>query len=190
FHVAGGGSVIAPLMHAHIPVLFGGLPNAQVGVLPFAGKDLSLVVIVPDQPDGLPAVEAQLTAPALTAAIDAAMSLGEASDVTLPKFQILQDVNLIPVLENLGVHEAFGPDVADFSGIDGARDLYVQTVFHDAMISVDEQGAEAAAATGVGVGIASAPPSLVADHSFAFVLYDHVTGSILFMGRLLDPTQP
>ena len=56
------------------------------------------------------------------------------------------------------------------------------------MITVDEQGAEAAAATGIGVGVASAPPELRADHSFIFVLYDNVTGSILFMGRELDPT--
>ena len=190
FHVAGAGSVTAPLMHASVPVSFGRLGNASVGVLPFKGKDLSLAIIVPDDADGLPAVEAQLTAPALTAAITGAVSPGEPSDVTLPKFAITQNQDLVPVLQDLGIHDAFVSDAADFSGIDGAHDLYVQSVFHDAMISVDEQGAEAAAATGVGVGTASLPPSLTADHSFAFVLYDHVTGSILFMGRLLDPTQP
>lgn len=190
FHVAGGASVSVPLMHGSFPVALGRLGDATLGVLPFAGKDLSLVLVVPDQPDGLPAVEAQLTAPALTSAITNAVAAGEANDVTLPKFAITQNQDLIPVLEALGVHDAFDPLAADLSGIDGARDLVVQSVFHDAMITVDEHGAEAAAATGVGVGDTALPPSLTADHSFAFVLYDQVTGSILFMGRLLDPTQP
>jgi serine protease inhibitor len=189
FHVAGGADVSTPLMHASLPIALGRLGNANVGVLPFRGKDLSLVVIVPDDPDGLPAVEAQLSGDALTHAITAAQPLGESLDVTLPKFAITQNQGLNALLDSLGVHDAFTPDVADFSGIDGAHDLYVQTVIHDAMITVDEHGAEAAAATGVGVGTASLPPQLTADHSFMFVLYDSVTGSILFMGRVLDPTQ-
>jgi serpin B len=189
FHVANGTDVSAPLMHASLPIALGSLgSNAALGVLPFRGKDLSLVVIVPTDRDGLPAVEAQLSGDALSAAITSAQSYGEPIDITLPKFTITQNQGLIPILESLGIHDAFSPDAADFSGIDGARDLYVQTVVHDAMITVDEQGAEAAAATGVGVGDASAPAPLRADHSFLFVLYDNVTGSILFMGRVLDPT--
>jgi serpin B len=190
FHVAGGADVTAPLMHAELPIALGHLgSDATVGVLPFRGKDLALVVIVPDDPDGLPAVEAELSGDALTQAITGAQPFGEAIDVTLPKFTITQNQSLNALLESLGIHAAFAPDVADFSGIDGAHDLFVQAVVHDAMITVDEHGAEAAAATGVGVGTASLPPSLRADHSFIFVLYDNVTGSVLFMGRLLDPTQ-
>jgi serpin B len=64
----------------------------------------------------------------------------------------------------------------------------VQTVVHDAMITVDEQGAEAAAATGIGVGTATLPPMFIVDHSFAFAIFDNVTGSILFLGRVQDPT--
>jgi serpin B len=189
FHVAGGADVSAPLMHASLPVAIGRFGNANLGVLPFRGKDISLVVIVPDDPDGLPAIEAQLSGDALTQAITSAQPVGEALDVTLPKFAITQNQGLDALLDSLGVHDAFTPDAADFSGIDGAHDLYVQTVIHDAMITVDEHGAEAAAATGIGVGGASLPPQIRADRSFAFVLYDSVTGSILFMGRVLDPTQ-
>ena len=71
-------------------------------------------------------------------------------------------------------------------------DLYVQHAIHQATITVDEEGAEAAAATGISVGGASGespPPSLIADHSFAILIYDQVTGSVLFMGRVEDPTQ-
>jgi serpin B len=189
FHVAGGADVSAPLMHASLPIALGSFAStAQLGVLPFRGKDIALVVIVPDDPDGLSAVEANLSGPALTAAITAAQPANEPIDVTLPRFTITQNQNLNALLDSLGIHAAFLPDTADFSGIDGARDLFVQTVVHDAMITVDEHGAEAAAATGIGVGVASAPPELRADHSFIFVLYDNVTGSILFMGRVLDPT--
>jgi len=189
FHVAGGADVSAPLMHASLPIALGRFGNANVGVLPFRGKDISLVVIVPDDADGLPAIEAQLSADALTHAITAAQAPGESTDVTLPKFSITQSQGLIALLDSLGIHDAFTPDAADFSGIDGSRDLYVQTVVHDAMITVDEHGAEAAAATGVGVVETSAPAPLTVDHSFAFAIYDSVTGSILFMGRVLDPTQ-
>lgn len=189
FHVAGASDVSAPLMHAQLPVAIGALGStAQLGVLPFRGKDLALVVVVPNDPDGLPALEAQLSGTALTDAIAAAQPSLEPVDVTLPKFAITQNQSLDEILESLGIHAAFDPTTSDFSGIDGARDLYVQTVVHDAMITVDEHGAEAAAATGIGVGVASAPPELRADHSFVFVLYDNVTGSILFMGRVLDPT--
>jgi serpin B len=190
FHVAGGGTVTTPLMHGTFPIALGRLGSAQLGILPFKGKDLSLVVAVPDDPDGLPALEASLTATALADAIDHAQTPTEDILITLPKFKLAQNQDLIQTLQALGVNAAFVADAADFSGIDGARDLFVQTVVHDAMISVDEQGAEAAAATGIGVGDASLPPALAADHSFLFVLYDHVTGSILFMGRVLDPTQP
>jgi serpin B len=187
FHVAGGSAVSAPLMHASLPIAHGRLGNATVGLLPFKGKDIALAVVVPDDADGLPTIEAQLSADTLTQAIQSTQS-GESIDITLPKFTLTQDQTLEQILEVLGVHAAFTQDLADFSGIDGSRDLFVQTVIHDAMITVDERGAEAAAATGVGVGVSIVVPQLRADHSFAFVLYDNVTGSILFMGRVLDPT--
>lgn len=190
FHVSGASDVTTPLMHASLPIKLGNLGNvAQIGVLPFRGKDLALAVIVPNDPDGLPAVEAQLTGPALQAAITGASDFGENLDVTLPRFTITQNQNLDALLASLGITTVFTPDQADLSGIDGARDLYLDKVFHDATITVDEQGAEAAAATGGGVTVASLPPSLKADHSFIYVLYDNVTNSILFMGRLVDPTQ-
>ncbi|HEU4613246.1 MAG TPA: serpin family protein, partial [Kofleriaceae bacterium] len=153
FHIAGGADVTAPLMHAQLPIALGHLgSDAEVGVLPFRGKDLALVVIVPDDADGLPAVEAELTGAALDQAISSAQPFGEPIEVTLPKFTISQNQGLNELLASLGIHAAFDPTAADFSGIDGAHDLFVQAVFHDAMITVDEHGAEAAAATGVSVG--------------------------------------
>lgn len=189
FHVAGGGDVSVPLMHASLPISTAALPGGRLGVLPFHGKDLGMLVLLPDAPDGLPQLEAQLTGDVIAAAVAAASPFGENIDLALPKFALEQNLALTSLLESLGITTAFDPVAADFSAIDGARDLYVQTAIHDATITVDEQGAEATAATGIGVGTTSLPPSFLADHSFAFAIFDQVTGSILFLGRVEDPSQ-
>ena len=85
----------------------------------------------------------------------------------------------------------FGP--ADFSGIDGTRELFIGDVVHQAIIEVDEEGTEAAAATAIGMRAGSAMPtapprSFIADRPFAFFLQDARTGVVLFMGRVADPT--
>lgn len=188
FHVAGGADVTTPIMHAKIPVSLYAIAGGGIGILPFRGKDISFVVFLPSTPDGLPQLEAQLTGDSISQAIASAGPNSEPIDVALPKFALTQNQGLNELLQSLGVTDAFVPDTADFSGIDGARDLFVQSAIHDAMITVDEQGAEAAAATGIGVGTASLPPSLIVDHSFAFAIFDNVTGSILFLGRVQDPT--
>jgi serpin B len=84
---------------------------------------------------------------------------------------------------------AFDSEAADFSGIadTSAGNLFLQTAVHQAYVQVDEEGTEAAAATGVGVGLTSAPPSLYADHPFLFLIRDRLTNSILFAGRIEDP---
>jgi serpin B len=188
FHVAGGADVTAQIMHANMPVAVAPIAGGRLGVLPFRGKDIAMLVMLPNDANGLPQLEAQLTGDAIAQAVAAARPYDENIDVALPKFSLAQDQGLNALLQTLGITDAFSPDAADFSAIDGARDLYVQTAIHDAMITVDEQGAEAAAATGIGIGTSSLPPSFKADHSFAFAIFDNVTGSILFLGHLQDPT--
>jgi len=188
FHVAGGADITAPLMHANQPLATASIAGGQIGVFPFRGKDISLVVLLPDARDGLPQLEAQLTGDAFAQAVAAAQP-GEAIDITLPKFSFEQDQSLNELLQRLGIVAAFDPNAADFSGIDGAHDLYVATAIHDAVITVNEEGAEAAAATGIGVVSDSLPTPFTADHSFAFAIYDQVTGSILFLGHVADPTR-
>ena len=189
FHVAGGADVSAPLMHASLSIATAPIAGGQLGVLPFRGKDIAMVVMLPDAPDGLPQLEAQLTGDGIAQAIAAAKPFEEPSEVTLPKFSFEQDQSLNALLQGLGIVSAFDPETADFSGIDGMHDLFVQAAIHDAVITVNEQGAEAAAATGIGVGTEASPPSFIADHSFAFAIFDQVTGSILFLGHVADPTR-
>jgi len=108
-------------------------------------------------------------------------------DVALPKFSVTQRFELQPALAALGITSAFDSTTADFSAIDGQRDLFLQRVVHQAVIAVDEDGAEAAAATGGGIGTTSTPQPFIVDRPFVFLIYDHVTSSILFLGRVTDP---
>jgi serpin B len=91
----------------------------------------------------------------------------------------------------LGMQAAFVPGLADFSGMDGTRNLYITSVLHKAFIDVAEKGTEAAAATGVIMGTTGMPVGLyiTANRPFLYFLRDAPTGAILFMGRVVDPTQ-
>jgi serpin B len=188
FQLAQGAAVQAPMMHNHGPIATAAIPGGAIGVLPFHGKDLSMVLALPERPDGLPAIEAALSADAIAQWIAAAKPDPEVSEVALPKFAITSAVDLAAVLEQLGITSAFDPQLADFSPIDGARNLYLQRVVHRAVLAVDERGGTAAAATGVGL-VPTAATLFVADRPFVFFIYDHVTGSVLFLGRLADPTK-
>jgi serpin B len=87
------------------------------------------------------------------------------------------------------MQRAFSPGDADFSGITTAESLYISDVVHQALVSVDEAGTEAAAATAVIAGTTSAPEpaELVADRPFIFLIHDVATGSVIFAGRVMDP---
>jgi serpin B len=93
----------------------------------------------------------------------------------------------------MGMPDAFG-SAADFSGMDGTRNLNISAVIHSAYVNVDEEGTEAAAATHIsfGAGAAAPEPSVVfrADHPFIFLIRDNDTKTILFIGRIVDPTSP
>ena len=113
-------------------------------------------------------------------------------DLTMPKFTYEAELGLKDTLKGLGMIDAFDPSLADFSGITADRDLFVQDVVHKAFVKVDEEGTEAAAATGVSIGVTSAPPVadvvLTIDRPFIFLIRDVPTGAILFLGRVTDPT--
>ena len=106
--------------------------------------------------------------------------------LSLPKFDFESDFNLKDTLIELGMRDAFTD--ADFSGMTGKRDLIISDVIHQAFISVDEQGTEAAAATAVVWEMLSGPPpSLTLNHPFIFLIRDIPTNTILFIGRVMNP---
>lgn len=164
----------------------GAIDGAQIAVLPFDGQDLAMIIVLPDEPSGLAAIERKLTAEVVAQWI--AGDFPHATlDVKLPRFSVASSLDLRGVLGTLGVTSVFDATTADLSGITGGPDLYVDSAVHKATISVSETGAEAAAATGIGAVPTSVPAPFVADHPFAFLIVDRVTGAVLFMGRVTDP---
>ena len=95
--------------------------------------------------------------------------------------------NLSQMLATMGMPDAFGRN-ADFSGMTGNKDLFISAVLHKAFVAVDEQGTEAAAATGVAMRKTAIRPIFRADHPFIFIIKDNVSQSILFMGKVANPT--
>ena len=108
----------------------------------------------------------------------------------MPKFSYESDFSLAQVLSDMGMPAAFGN--ADFSGMDGTKDLFISDVFHKAFVDVDEEGTEAAAATAVIISLTAMPVpmepiELTIDRPFLFLIRDTATDSILFIGRVLNP---
>jgi serpin B len=98
-------------------------------------------------------------------------------------------------LKGMGMPTAFSPGNADFSGMDGTRELYISDVIHQAFVEVNEKGTEAAAATAVIMVATMAlqsgelPPVFRADHPFIFIIQERESGNILFLGKVADPTK-
>ena len=159
--------------------------------LPYAGDDLSMVVFLPRKVDGLKGFEKMLTMENLRRWISNLRK--QKVIVFLPRFKMTSAFRLGQALKSLGMIDAFTLVAADFSGMNGSRDearrLYIQAVIHKAFVDVNEEGTEAAAATAVvaAESVRPAPPVFRADHPFFFLIRDNRTGSLLFLGRVMNP---
>jgi serine protease inhibitor len=153
--------------------------------LPYVGDALSMVVFLPKEMEGLAAFEQTLTAEKLTEWLSQ-LQMREVT-VAFPKFTTTAEFQLSDALSAMGMPLAFG-DAADFSGV-SEETLTLSHVIHKAFVDVNEEGTEAAAATGVvAQALSYRPPPEVfrADHPFVFLIRDVRSGSILFLGRLLN----
>jgi serpin B len=168
--------------------------DTQVVSLPYHGGELSMVVMLPKAIDGLPQLEMTLMNERFGAWL-AALRGGRPVQLDLPKFDLRSGFLLSQPLTALGMTSAFGAG-ADFSGISTAEGLMISEVVHQSFIEVDETGTEAAAATAVvGVPYSSMlprqdrPQPIVfrADHPFLFLIVDHRTSAVLFLGRVMQP---
>jgi serpin B len=190
FHTSAAKKVSVPMMHEQQHFAYFESDKAQVLELPYVEGALSMLVMLPRKVDGLADLEASLSQDNLKNWL-AQMQHREVK-VSLPKFKVTKEFELKDVLGKLGMPLAFEPFKADFSGMDGTRELFIGTVVHQAYVDVNEEGTEAAAATGVGMKLAAAPipeeiPVFRADHPFVFLIRDAKTQSILFMGRVVNP---
>jgi serpin B len=184
FTLASGQTVSVPAMRQSEQRGYGEGDGFRAAELAYDGGQLSMVVVVPDE---LAAFEASLDAQRMA---DVMASLGTRQlELTLPKFRFDAPLSLKQTLYDLGMVDAFTEGAADFSRIDGTRDLLITDVVHKGFVAIDEKGTEAAAATGVIVGPTSIPEpaTLVVDRPFVFFIVDRPTGAILFLGRVMDP---
>ena len=164
--------------------------DLQVLELPYEGKQLSMLVLLPKAEwGGLEALEKTLTMENLNVWVKGLRK--REVRIYLPKFKATSEFSLSGVLKTMGMPDAFSVTNANFSGMNGKRDLHISAVVHKAFVEVNEKGTEAAAATAITVSEASPPPSTPpvfrADHPFLYLIYDNQTGSILFLGRMMKP---
>jgi serine protease inhibitor len=190
FQVTEERKVDVPMMDrtGRVPYLDGG--TFQMVDLPYTRNELSMLVLLPTKVDGLQELEKSLTADKL-AEWHGKLKQTE-TQVLLPRFKVTGTFELSKVLTEMGMGLPFGPR-ADLSGMNGGREpLQISAVVHQTFVDVNEEGTEAAAATAVSVARAGLPMKSVtfrADHPFVFLIRDNRSGSIMFLGRVLDPTR-
>ncbi|CAG2252600.1 unnamed protein product [Mytilus edulis] len=166
--------------------------NCKAVELPYKGDNISMVIILPNEKEGLPEMEKKLSPLTFYNLVKRLKS--RPTELVLPKFKIKAKIDLKAILKGLGVTEIFEALKADFSHMVRSRDqkgdLYVSDAFHESVIEVNEEGSVAAAVTSFFMLFRSARPStfnFVADHPFLFVIRDISSGTILFLGRYSNP---
>lgn len=191
FHVSPSQTVKTPLMHREGSFNYFDGSTFQALEIPYKSRELSMIVLLPNDDAGLPALEQSLTASRAKQWLSQLRAEPKVV-LTLPKFKFTRQFQLSKTLAAMGMPQAFDAR-ADFSGINPKRELYLSDVIHKAFVDVNEEGTEAAAATAVVVTramIAMRPkPPIVfrADHPFLFLIRDNRSGAILFMGRVSNP---
>jgi len=179
-----------PIMQKTENFLYAEDNKTQILTMPYEGDNLSMTILLPKDKK-LNSLENSLSIDKLKGWKTNAQS--QKVSVWLPKFNLTLSYNLGDNLAGMGMPSAFDSSAADFSGMTGKKDLFIGVIVHKAFIDVNEEGTEAAAATGIGMAqsLAPKPEKIIdfhADHPFLFFIQDNITGSILFMGRINNPS--
>jgi len=185
FHAIGGDQP-AKLMHREGTMKYLQTADFHAVDLPYGNSAYAMTVVLPNEGRDIDAVGAALQGSAWA---DWMAQLHDAEvDLYLPRFKLAWERALIPDLESLGMRAAFVAGGADFTRLSPAgRDLYISVVKQKTYVDVDEEGTEAAAVTNVGISVVSMPAraSFRVDRPFIFVLRERLSGTILFMGRIV-----
>ncbi|XP_060792699.1 probable serpin E3 [Neoarius graeffei] len=193
FSLANGSTIKVPMMYQSTEVKFGqfNLPSDQrysVLELPYFGQSLSLLMVMPsERKTPLSFFQSQLTG--RTVAFWDTGLRHTKMDIFLPRYKLHSRLNLKPVLKSLGISDAFNPLTADFRGISDTEGFYVSEAIHKAMIDVKEDGTAAAAATAMVLLKRSRASVFKADRPFLFILRHVNGGSVLFIGRVMNPAE-
>lgn len=163
--------------------------DLQILEMTYEGGNLSMLILLP-KGDNLESLETSINAEKLNEWRN--NLIYREIDIYIPKFKFETKYFMGETLQAMGMPTAFSPDEADFSGMDGTKTLYISHVIHQGFVEVNEEGTEAAAATAVVISetcVQPQPPIFRADHPFIFLIQNRETGNILFLGRVVDPTE-
>lgn len=192
FHLTAGAPVQVPLMTRTGRFDYGEGPGFQAVALPYAGTSLRMLVVLPADGQGAPALDSYLDTGRFDA-VTAAVRGGRQGTLRLPRFRIDEDAQLRPALSAMGMGQAFGSG-ADFSGIlpGCTHDCSISEVHQKTHIDVDEAGTTAAAVTQVAISLTARrdvePPfQMVVDRPFLVAIQDTRSGALLFLGAIADP---
>lgn len=194
FH-APDGDLQVPMMHRTSRLAYHEADGIKLLQLYYRGGSMAMAFLLPAKQDGLNELEARLDAASLRRWTEGTSTF--MVTVALPKFKIqpAESTSLEGPLSALGMANAFDATKADFTGIaePAGPNLFIDQIFHQAMVDVNELGTEAAAATGAAMRPTSLPPPVeprdfIADHPFVFVIYDTSSGAVLFIGRVVKPS--
>ena len=186
FYLLDGSQVTVPMMRQSELYGYATGTGYQAVELPYAGGELSMVILLPDTgtfAEWAPELDAEM----LAAIMDSIKY--QQVFLTMPRFEFESEFSLRSALQEIGMAQALTPD-ADFSGMTGKPDLYIDDVFHKAFVSVDEEGTEAAAATAVvmrATSMPAEPVEVTVDRPFVFLIRDIATGTVLFLGHVVNP---
>ncbi|MBN1872314.1 MAG: serpin family protein [Candidatus Omnitrophica bacterium] len=190
FLLLDGKKSVAHMMHKNEDLRYAERESVKMVELPYAGNRLSMLIVLPKKNDGITEIEGMLTLSLLEEWIDN-MSVKKVL-LSMPRFKMESEFFLGRTLQSLGMTDAFDAQSADFTGITAVpEEFFIDEVIHKSFVDVNEEGTEAAAATGVVMKTLSMPEERViftADHPFIFFIRDNVSGSILFIGRVADPS--
>jgi len=196
FRISKNNSVKVPMMQrTDEEAKFNYAENDKLQILemPYSGEELSMLILLPKN-DDLTTLENLLSAKKLSAWKKDLEN--QRVKIFIPKFKFETKYFMADDLKSMGMPTAFNWPGADFSGMDGTKELFISKVIHQAFIEINEEGTEAAAATAVfmedgaapGVKLPSKIPIFRADHPFIFLIQEKSSENILFMGRVVNPT--
>jgi serpin B len=187
FHLQNGSQVTVPMMKQTKSFGYAEGQGYQAVELPYDGGELSMVILLP-RAGQFEAFEGYLDAGQVNSILKSLAQRQVA--LSLPRFKTESEFSLAETLAAMGMPVAFSSE-ADFSGMDGGRNLVISDVVHKAFVSVDESGTEAAAATAVVMALTSVMPEqpveFTVDRPFIFLIRDIPTGAVLFVGRIVNP---
>ncbi len=189
FTTASGETVEVPTMHMDDFLEYGEKENCQVLEMSYQNSVMAMILVLPKEPDGLPALEKELTQIEVNAWLPKMQPV--MAIVSLPRFRFTSDLHLGNVLGKMGMPTAFS-DKADFKNMMSIDGLQLKLAKHCSWVDVNEEGTEAASATVMGIGMpgmVDESVDFIADHPFLFFIQDRKSGLIHYVGRVLDPLQ-